>query len=100
MITWSLSTGANIVAQFEKNAQQPKAKQRDQKYRAKAIGVDYRGDQKWNEFTLVELIPSKSNHVFTTAKVILGGGIPQVKELRIHHNTRYQTPASISAPAR
>lgn len=43
-----------------------------------------------NEFTILSLIPSKSNLTFTHAKVKTQQG--NTMELRISHNTRYLVP--------
>lgn len=97
MLNWSASTGANIVARFEKNESKPTARQKEQRYRAKAKGVDRRGDQLWNEFLILKLFPTASNFGFTTACVApAGGGMPLT--LRIYHNTRYLTPDTTLSP--
>lgn len=96
MMNWSATSGANLVAHFERNALLPERDRKEMKYRAKARGFDRRGDQRWNEMTLVALVPEKSNAGFTTV-IATAIGIPKV-ELRIHHNSRYLTPANYVAP--
>lgn len=89
MIHWSATTGANIVARFEKNALQ--AEPKEVKYRAKGKGLDYRGDQKWIEYTIHALLPAMSNETFTTV-VVSAIGVNKIT-MRLYHSSTYGSPS-------